>query len=110
MKQLFPCRQKRDGQLPRATCGCKIVFPVGETIIMLKTTYGDVALNRTGVDESFLHFKNAEMSIKESPRTLKSDVLEDHPLINEYHGVHIYPKIWYDKSCRQIYLSVSKGR
>lgn len=48
IKQLFPFRRKYDGRLSKTMHGFKILFLLGklvaETIVMLKTTYGDTAL------------------------------------------------------------------
>ena len=40
-----------------------------ESIVMLKTAYGDAALNKTRVYEWFSRFKNGEMSIVDQPRS-----------------------------------------
>ena len=40
-----------------------------ETIVMLKTAYGDSALSKTRVYEWFSRFKNGEMSIEGQPRS-----------------------------------------
>ena len=40
-----------------------------ETIVMLKTAYGDAALSKTRVYEWFSRFENGEMSIEDQPRS-----------------------------------------
>ena len=59
------CREQR--------AAVKFCFQLGksaaETIVMLKTAYGDAALSKTRVYEWFSPFKNGEMSIKDQPRS-----------------------------------------
>ena len=40
-----------------------------ETIVMLKTAYGDAALSKTRVYKWFSRFKKGEMSIEDQPRS-----------------------------------------
>ena len=40
-----------------------------QTILMLKTAYGDAARSKTRVYEWFSRFKNEEMSIEDQPRS-----------------------------------------
>ena len=42
---------------------------VAETIVILKTAYGDTALSKTRVYQWFSRFKNGEMSIVDQPRS-----------------------------------------
>ena len=59
------CREQR--------AAVKFCFLLGksaaETIVMLKTAYGDAALSKTRVYEWFSRFKNGEMSIEDQPRS-----------------------------------------
>ena len=59
------CREQR--------AAVKFCFLLGksasETIVMLKTAYGDAALSKTRVYEWFSRFKNGEMSIEDPPRS-----------------------------------------
>lgn len=59
------CREQR--------AAVKFCFLLGkstaETIIMLKTAYGDAALSKSRVYEWFSRFKNGEMSIEDQPRS-----------------------------------------
>lgn len=60
-----------DSQEQRAAV--KFCFLLGksaaETIVMLKTAYGEAALSKTRVYEWFTRFKNVEMSIEDQPRS-----------------------------------------
>lgn len=60
-----------DSQEQRAAV--KFCFLLGksaaETIVMLKTAYGEAALSKTRVYEWFTRFKNGEMSIEDQPRS-----------------------------------------
>ncbi|XP_031333923.1 protein GVQW3-like [Photinus pyralis] len=51
----------------------KLCFLLGksaaETIVMLKTAYGDAALSKTRVYKWFSRFKNGEMTIGDQPRS-----------------------------------------
>ena len=59
------CREQR--------AAVKFCFLLGksaaETIVMLKTAYGDAALSKTRVYDWFSRFKNGEMSIEDQPRS-----------------------------------------
>ena len=59
------CREQR--------AAVKFCFLLGksaaETIVMLKTAYGDAALSKTRVYEWFSRFKNGEISIEDQPRS-----------------------------------------
>ena len=59
------CREQR--------AALKFCFLLGksaaETIVMLKTAYGDAALSKTRVYEWFSRFENGEMSIEDQPHS-----------------------------------------
>ena len=59
------CREQR--------AAVKFCFLLGksatETVVVLKTAYGDSALSKTRVYEWFPRFKNGEMSIEDQPRS-----------------------------------------
>ena len=68
------CREQRAAVKFRFLLGKS----AAETMVMLKTAYGDSALSKTRVYEWFSRFKNGEMSIEDQPRsgrpaTSKSD-------------------------------------